>query len=130
MDLDRIRREKTTLDQRYDVKWADFDTGAGIVILDFPFPTGWTPDEAPALIRYPKPYPQIQPAMYIREEMEYDGTVRHRHPTDLTGWVRWCTHPLNWTRKHNLGKFLQLMGASLSYPAEPDPYTIVDEDNA
>lgn len=126
-----VRRDYDIL-QRYGTAVIN-DTATRIEIRRFNYPDGWTPETGALLLRYPDPYPRMQPAVYIPKQMEYEGHVAHRlrATNDLQEyWVRWCTHHLDWqvwresaTRKGRVPivEFLRLIRTSLNYPHKANP---------
>lgn len=109
------------------------DVATRITLHGFNYPDGWTPDSADLLLRYPDPYPRMQPAVYIPKMMQYNGRVAHRLEAteDLReDWVRWCTHHLDWQlwrqscrRKDQtpIVQFVGLIRDSLQHPTTSNP---------
>lgn len=109
------------------------DTATRITLHGFNYPPGWTPESEALLLRYPDPYPRMQPAVYIPKQLEYEGRVAHRlrATEDLQAdWVRWCTHHIDWqvwrqsaTRKDRVPivEFLRLIRTSLRFPHKSNP---------
>lgn len=128
-----VRHDYDILRQQGRVKIND--TATRITLYGFNYPDGWRPGTADLLLRYPDPYPRMQPAVYIPKELRYEGHVAHRLPAtdDLQqDWVRWCTHHLDWQvwrqsarRKGQVPivAFLGLIRDSLQHPHESNPIT-------
>lgn len=126
-----VRRDYDILRQEAQVTINDAATR--ITIHGFNYPDGWQPGTAALLLRYPDPYPRMQPAVYIPKDLHYGGHVAHRQPaTDSLqdGWVRWCTHHLDWQTWREAAQrkdqfpiiaFLGLIRDSLLHPHADNP---------
>ena len=125
-----VQRDYKTLSQHTD---AEINDKATRITLHINYPDGWHPGTGDLLLRYPDPYPRMQPMVLIPKDMEYEGRVTHllKATEELRdNWIQWCTHYLDWEtfwksakRKERppIMEFLGLIHESLQHPNKSDP---------
>ena len=130
-----IKRDHDTLQTHTTVT---VDAPNRLIVHNFAYPEGWTPQTAALLIRYPRDYPHTQPAIYIPRDLSHDGRVTHfmGAPDHLEDqWIRWCTHYIDWQQWRAAARridtppilrFLGLIRESLNHPDKANPLNNAD----
>lgn len=117
MNVHRLQREIVALREKYPV-WVSSDWT--IVIVELPYPSGWTVQTG--LLRYeiPADYGASAPTVHVPAKMRrYDGTHTLRLlQSPIPGWKKWCVR-FGWDpRCHTLVTSTRAMMGSLSDPTK------------
>jgi hypothetical protein len=118
MDLKRLQEEIEVLQQDYRIKW-DLDKSY-VMLIDFDYPDGWEPQEAPLFFSLHESYPRVPPLVYLPPEMTYNGKRPiHQHSQNQDDWWQWCITKWNWRpHRDTLMRATETMRQSLAQPSK------------
>lgn len=101
----------------------DLDDGT-VALKNYQFPGGWQPATSHIVFDLPDTYPNQQPTVYLREELEYHGgRPRIKMATGPDGWSKYCIHRIrDWEpQRHTLATLIRMIDNSLHDPNSTNP---------
>lgn len=125
IDQNRVKLEIDALTDCFEEVRFDLDEG-WIELESFPLPDHWNRETTTVRIEVPESYPVILPAVYVPDNLRFDGDRPSRMlRTGPAGWYRYNLHGFSLDGAHfntesdSIVSTIRILARSLKNPDDP-----------